>query len=384
MQIQEINTKALAQIFYNLPYELYAKDKSWIAPLDIDIQKVFSLNNRHYNENNCKRWVVFDKQKKVIGRIAAFVNPNYTNKGDNFLAGGFGFFECINDQKAANLLLNTAKQFLLSMHCVAMDGPINLGERDQFWGLLTNGFHAPLYGMNYHLPYYKKLLEEYGLQVFYEQFCFEIQLNNWQPNALNNLYERIQKNNQYEIRLFNKKKITQFVIDFVHIYNEAWTTHHGNKKITIEETLILFKQMNVLIDERLICFVYEQHKPVAFFINLPDLNFYFKHLNGKFSFWKKTQLLFNLHFQRNQKAVGLVYGVVPSHQHKGIDALLINTILTQLKQRNYSVYEMQWIGSFNPKMLKLMTKLNAVCNRTLATYRLMLNSEFTFSRHPTI
>jgi hypothetical protein len=31
----------------------------------------------------------------------------------------------------------------------AMDGPINFGERDKFWGLLIEGFIEPLFGMNY-------------------------------------------------------------------------------------------------------------------------------------------------------------------------------------------------------------------------------------------
>ena len=42
----------------------------------------------------------------------------------------------------------------------AMDGPINFGERDKFWGLLIEGFSEPLYAMNYNAPYYKELFEK--------------------------------------------------------------------------------------------------------------------------------------------------------------------------------------------------------------------------------
>ncbi len=31
----------------------------------------------------------------------------------------------------------------------AMDGPINFGENDKFWGLLIEGFKPPSLGMNY-------------------------------------------------------------------------------------------------------------------------------------------------------------------------------------------------------------------------------------------
>ena len=54
----------------------------------------------------------------------------------------------------------------------AMDGPINFGERDKFWGLLIDGFHEPLYGMNFHAPYYQKLFENYGFQIYFNQLCY--------------------------------------------------------------------------------------------------------------------------------------------------------------------------------------------------------------------
>jgi hypothetical protein len=51
-----------------------------------------------------------------------------------------------------------------------MDGPINFGERDKFWGLLTEGFIEPLFGMNYNFPYYKDLFENYGFKFILSSF----------------------------------------------------------------------------------------------------------------------------------------------------------------------------------------------------------------------
>lgn len=52
-----------------------------------------------------------------------------------------------------------------------MDGPINFGERDRWWGMVTEGFHEPLYCMNYNPPYYKTLFENYGFRPFFHQVC---------------------------------------------------------------------------------------------------------------------------------------------------------------------------------------------------------------------
>ena len=47
----------------------------------------------------------------------------------------------------------------------AMDGPINFGPRDSWWGLLVSGYEfQPLYENTYNPPYYKELFENYGFQ----------------------------------------------------------------------------------------------------------------------------------------------------------------------------------------------------------------------------
>ncbi len=52
-----------------------------------------------------------DDKGQIIGRIAAFINYEKANKHPE-PTGGSGFFDCINDKKAAFLLLDTAKAWL--------------------------------------------------------------------------------------------------------------------------------------------------------------------------------------------------------------------------------------------------------------------------------
>ncbi len=86
--------------------------------------------------------------------------------------GGIGFFDCINSQEAADMLLDVARHWLGQRGMEAMDGPINFGERDKWWGLLVEGFNEPLWSMNFNPPYYQALFENYGFQPFFHQLCF--------------------------------------------------------------------------------------------------------------------------------------------------------------------------------------------------------------------
>ena len=149
MQTIEVNNKQSAKEFLAVAVLLYKDDKNWIRPLDKDIEQVFDeKKNKAFRHGEAIRWVLKNNDGKLIGRIAAFVNKRYKSKGDDVTVGGVGFFECINDQSAANYLFDTAKQWLQSKGMEAMDGPINFGERDRWWGLQVEGFQQPLYCMN--------------------------------------------------------------------------------------------------------------------------------------------------------------------------------------------------------------------------------------------
>ena len=155
MQLIPVNNQKAAKEFLEVAVQLYKNDRNWIRPLDKDINDVFNKEkNKSFRFGEVERWILKDYYGNLIGRIAAFVNKKYKNKGDDVAVGGMGFFECINDQQAAYILLDCAKNWLQQKGMEAMDGPINFGERDRWWGLVTEGFYEPLYCMNYNPPYY--------------------------------------------------------------------------------------------------------------------------------------------------------------------------------------------------------------------------------------
>ena len=89
----------------------------------------------------------------------------------------------------------------------------------------------------------------------------------------------------------------------------------------------MFKKMKPVIDEKIIWFAYYQNRPIASFLNLPDLNQWFKHLNGKFGIFQKLYFLWLQQFKKNKKFSGLAFGIVPEFQGKGIDAFIMQQFL---------------------------------------------------------
>jgi hypothetical protein len=387
MQLTLVTNKNTAQQFLQVAVLLYKNDPNWIQPLDKDINEVFDKGkNKAFRFGEAVRWILKDEKGNLIGRIAAFINKKYKNKGDDVPVGGIGFFECINSSNAATMLLDTAKNWLQQQGMEAMDGPINFGERDTWWGMVTQGFDPPLYRMNYNPRYYVTLFENYGFKVFFNQVCFGLDPQKPLQQKVWERHSAVEKMGGFSSAVIKKNNLEKYAADFATVYNKAWAGHGGLKEITKEQFLILLKKLKAVMDENIVWFVYYNNEPVAIFINLPDLNFWFKYLKGKFGLLQKLRFLWVKKMIPNDKFTGLVFGVVPEWQGKGVDAYIIGEsakVIQCKTQQHYDKYEMQWIGDFNPKMINIAESLGETFrSRNLATYRYLFDTAKEFKRHP--
>ena len=384
MQLTEVTDAKGAKDFIAVNVMVNKGNPAYIRPLDKDINDVFDeKKNKAFRQGTVKRWLLRDGDGNLIGRIAAFTNKRYKNKGDDVPVGGVGFFDCINNQEAANLLLDTAKQWLQTQGMEAMDGPINFGERDRWWGLVVEGFQSPLYAMNYNPPYYQALFETYGFQAFFHQICLGKVPKQPLSEKVLERHAVFHKDPQFSVRTIEKKRLEKYAEDFTNVYNAAWAGHGGLKQMRKEQVVQMFKKMAPVMDERIIWFTYKGEEPIAIFVNLPDLNQWFKHLHGKFSPFHKLKFLWVKKTIPCTKFTGLVFGIVPEWQGKGLDSFIVGEAYKGVLKNPYEEYEMQWIGDFNPKMLNVAQGLGDVFqSRKLTTYRYLFDRTKEFKRHP--
>ncbi|MEZ4908177.1 MAG: hypothetical protein R2771_11200 [Saprospiraceae bacterium] len=290
MQIYEVTTSQDKEAFISMPNKIYDDNPYYIKPLIKDIKSVFDKSkNPIAKPDSFKLWLLKDSSNQIIGRIAAFINPKTVNKNNDYPVGGIGFFECIDSQQAADLLFDTTRQWLSSKGMEAMEGPINFGERDKFWGLLTDGFdEEPNYLANYNPEYYKKLFETYGFQCYFNQFSFkraiEIPLSeNYMDKA-----NEILNNPEFEFKHIKIKELNKFSEDFRTIYNKAWAKHLGVSEMTSLKAKTIINSLKQVLDEKAAWFGYHNGQPIAFFVMIPEVNQVFKHVNGKLNLRAKS------------------------------------------------------------------------------------------------
>jgi GNAT superfamily N-acetyltransferase len=329
----------------------------------------------------CTRWILQDNNGQTIGRVAAFIDSNTANKFDQ-PTGGMGFFECINHKEAAFTLFDTCKQWLQKRGMEAMDGPINFGDRNQWWGLLVDGFTEPNYGMFYHHSYYKDLFEAYGFRDFFQQYTYSRKVMAPLHPIVLRKAERIFQNPDYVFRHIDKSNLDKHGEDLRTIYNKAWVKHEGVQEMTRESVKALMKQFKPILDEDIIWFAYHKEEPIGFLVMLPEMNQIFKHVNGKLNAIGIAKLLWHRYRRTCKKMFGLVFGFIPEYQGKGLESAIVAAAgkHVQVPGQIYTDFEMNWIGDFNPTMMKMVEIMGGKVSKTHITYRKLFDESKPFKR----
>lgn len=362
-EVVEVKSEKNISNFHGVLDTIYKGDSGFIKPITTDVEEVFlPSKNLAFKEGEAVRYILL-KEKKVVGRVAAF----YRTKSDGKM-GGMGFFECINDEKAAFLLFDTCQNWLKSKGCTYMDGPVNFGDRDSFWGLLVENKSYPSYRENYQPTYYKAFFENYGFEKTFEQLTSELTEEEFNYERFSKLAGRVMQNEKYHFRTLDMGNLNKYAKDFAQIYNEAWTHHEDFKPLTQEAILKRLQQIKPVIDPDYAIFAYADERPIGFYVSMLEVNQIFKYFNGKLNLINKIRFLLNR--KKINKVRGIIFGVVPDFQNLGIETGMIMKFYEGFKKSGrINIAELAWIGDFNPKMLSMLQSLGAHTTKVHFTYK---------------
>ena len=206
---------------------------------------------------------------EAVGRILVSDDPHYNQRHGTNL-GAFGLFESIDEPAVASALLDAGAGWLRGRGRTGMLGPMEYST-NYTCGLLVDGFDTPpRLLMNHNPPYYRALLEGYGLAPVKELYAWWIDrppdLRPWLARA-----ERIARRG-VTLRPIRKKHLAEEVEKAKLIYNEAWYDNWGSVRMTDAEFDDLGKHLAEIADENLLVIAERDGQPVGFSLSLPDAN----------------------------------------------------------------------------------------------------------------
>lgn len=381
MTLIEVNNKKTVKAFLEVPKVLYRNDPNWSCPLDMEIENTFNRSkNSSFNHGDACRWVLKNGSGNYVGRIAAFYNKKKAVQNKQ-PTGGIGFFECINNQEAANMLFEKAKEWLAANGMEAMDGPVNFGENFVNWGLLVEGFTHQGYGMPYNFPYYRTLFENYGFKTYFEQYSFHDEFSRPYPEQMRKFGERFWKKPEYSFRHLEMNKVEQYLQELVFMYNKIWSDFLQNyTPLEYEDLYNIFLDAKAIIDPELIWFGYHNDQPIGFLIAFPDVNQILKKLgNGKLNLINILKLLY--YRKRGvTRARLLLSGVIPEFQRTGAVGGIYLKLTDSMRAKGMKELELSWVGDYNATVNHLYGQFGAIKAKTHVTFRYLFDRNAPFER----
>lgn len=388
MKITEVTTRRHVKEFHDFPRKLYRNDPYWVCPLDSEIEGIFDPARNHtFKNGEAVRWILTDDQGQTIGRVAAFID-RIRSAAQRQPTGGMGFFEVIDNRDAAFMLFDTAKAWLAGRGMEAMDGPVNFGENDNFWGLLVDGFMQQGYGMPYNMKYYRDFFESYGFRNYFEQYSYHREARNEKgeftrfPERLWKVAEWVARKPGYSFRHFEFRNARKYIEDMCDIYNSTWS-HFKDDFTPLDPAIVeeSMKKAKMVIDEDTIIFIYQNDKPIGFWVLLPDLNQILKYLNGKLGLLGIIKFLYHKKTRKMTRLRAVVGGVKHSHQNQGIEAAIFYHLYEVFRDKPwYREIELSWVGDYNPRMMASNEALGGIKMKTHITWRYMINNSLPFMR----
>lgn len=360
--------------FIDFPYTFYKDQKFWIPPLRMDVAKTLNPKKNPFFEHGAiELFLAEDSSGNVVGRIAAIKNGMHLKKY-NDANGFFGFFECKEDYAIAEALLNAAADWLRKQGLSGMRGPTNPSMNDTS-GLLVDGFDRyPALLMPYNMPYYFEYLKQYGFDRAMTMWAYYVHKKYVKTDKLRRGVSLVKRRNpKLTVRTLDMRRFDEEARTIMHIYNEAWSNNWGHVPMTDHEFAHLAADLKQIVEPRIIFFVEDEGKPVAFSVSLPDMNQALRYVpGGKLLPLGLPQLLIRSKFGGIHEIRMPLMGVLPKYHGRGLDALLILATIDDAPDIGYQACEMSWVLDSNKVLVNSLNSLGGVIDKEYAMLEMSL------------
>jgi hypothetical protein len=369
IKIKRVETETDRLNFIKLPWKIYRKDKYWVPPLIFDARNNLNPVKNPFFKHSEVELFLAEKDGELVGRIAAIKNDNH-NKFHNDKTGFFGFFETLDDQDVADLLLDNACAWCKDKKLDKIVGPVNPSTNDEC-GLLIDGFDSsPVILMTYNPKHYSDKIENFGFEKEKDLYAYYVSakvINNQQAmSKLNRMAELIKKRNDVTTRYLSMKDLTSEVRKIEEIYNNAWELNWGFVPMTTEEFDHLAKMLKMIVDPEYVIFAEVNGIPAGFSLSLPDFNQVLKRLNGRlFPFG-----IFKLLYWKNKIDLirVIVMGVKREFQKKALDSVFYLETIINGNKKGVKGAEISWVLEDNIVMRQTVEKLGGQIYKTYRIY----------------
>jgi hypothetical protein len=352
-----------------VPYAVFAGDPAWVAPLlFMERRRISPKHAPFFTFGEAKLFLAY-RGARPVGRISAQINRRHIERyRDN--CGHFGFFDCEDDQAAAQALIDAAADWLHNRGMSRMVGPQNFSLNEEC-GCLVSGFDTPpAILMTHARRWFGPLLEAAGLEKEMDVYAYRLERGKALKD-ISQLAELARQTAGVSTRQFDMKRYVDEVRTVVDIFNDAWSENWGFVPFSAAEIDSLLAEMRPLFRGHYGRFVLVNGEPVGMIVGLPNINQAIAPFRGRLLPFNWLKLWWLLHREAIPTARAPLMGIRKAYQATPLGGLLLTLLMdefhAQMKHHNLDWAEFSWVLESNKRVTAMAER---VFGPPVKTYRL--------------
>jgi GNAT superfamily N-acetyltransferase len=354
--------------FLNVSYGIYEGDPHWVAPLLMDLQKVFTPANPLFEHAEMEMWIA-TRNGRDVGRIAGIIDAGH-NRTQRDSAAFFGFFECIHDAEVSHKLFETVLAWARQRGVRLLLGPMNPTTNDEC-GLLVEGFDSPpTFMMTYNPRYYLDLVAAEGFRKAKDLLAFHIDVARCPLDRLARIAEKTRRRHpELTFTPIRRRTLTRDLAKVKEVYNAAWQENWGFVPMTDVELDFMAARLKPLLLEGLIWVAETRTEPVGFMLALPDYNIPLQPLRGHVLTPRILGFIPYLLGRKYPPRCRVVtLGVKEQYRNRGLEAVMLTEGFRTGIKVGFTEAEASWILEDNTMMCRLMEVFGGKAYKTYRLY----------------
>lgn len=367
--VKPVTTGREKRQFLRFPWSLYRGDPNWVPPLRYDQKEMVNYRPHPFYRNNAIQTFLAYRSGEVCGRIAAILNRDHIEHASE-RRGFFGFFECVDDQEAADALFDAVRQWFAKQDILMIRGPTN-PSLNYTLGLLIDGFDSPpTFMMTYNPRYYAGLIEGCGFRKAQDLYAFwgNAEMLPKVRDRLQPIVEQIIERYDIRVRPLDKSRFLEDVEAFLSIYNRSLVNTWGFVPMSAEEIRHLARGLRYLMVPELALGAEIDGRLIGAVFGLPDYNPRIKAIDGRLFPFGFVRLLWRKHAIKRVRLVST--NVIPEYQRLGVGLVLLDGLVPKALEWGLQEAEFSWVLESNQLSRGSLEKGGAKRTKTYRLYDL--------------
>ncbi len=367
LTIKPVESRREQRQFVDLAWTINGEDENWIPPLRRNLEELVGFRKHPFHDfATVRNWLAW-RDGKPVGRISGIVNPTHNEKYHE-KRGFFGFFESIDDQEVADGLFDTVRAWLGEQGMTDLRGPVNPSLNYEI-GLLIDGFDSPpTFMMTHNLPYYARLIENYGFGKAQDLYAFwgHVDMLSTLDKKLEFIVNEATKRFKIDLRFLDRSRFREELQTFLHIYNASLDGTWGFTPLSQGEIEHVGASMRHLVVPELTTIAEVDGKPVAAAFGLLDYNPRIKQINGRLFPFGFLRLLTQ---RKKIPRIRLIStNVLPEYQRWGVGVVVLARLVPDALKWGIREAEFSWVLESNHLSYKSLKRGGAKLTKTYRIY----------------